>query len=84
MTTGLTTACLATVLTARFHQGVGVLVLCGVAHSTFAYFPAGHITSPTIPGGPFLVPNALVLPALRDPPDSRSSVSSRGGASRTS
>jgi len=69
MMAGLTTACLASILIAWFREGVGgaLLILCGVAHSTFAYFAAGHniALAVAISGGPFLVLGALFLLARR-------------------
>lgn len=71
MMAGLTTVCLASILIAWFREGVGgaLLILCGVAHSTFAYFAAGHNIplAMAISGGPFLVLGALFLLAWRRP-----------------
>jgi hypothetical protein len=63
MMAGLTTACLVSILTARFHEGVGgaLLVLCGVAQSTSAHFAAGHSIALAISGGPFFLLGVLFL-----------------------
>ena len=69
MMAGLTTACLVSILIAWFREGVGgvLLILCGVAHSTFAYFAAGHNIplAMAISGGPFVVLGVLFLLARR-------------------
>lgn len=68
---GLTTACLASILIAWFRESVGgaLLILCGVAHCTFAYFAAGRSIplAMAISGGPFMVIGVLFLLARRRP-----------------
>lgn len=71
MTAGPMTACLANTLTPWFRKGIGraLLVLCGVAHSTLAYFTAGHSIALTMAtsGGSSLVLDVLFLLAPQRP-----------------
>ncbi len=66
---GLITGSLLSMLVAWFREGVGgmLLLVCGVAHSTFAYFAAGRniALAMAISGGPFLVLGILFLLARR-------------------
>ncbi len=53
------------VLIAWFHEGIGgtIVLICAVAHSTFAYMVSGHNKgfAMLITGGPFLLSGSLFL-----------------------
>jgi len=53
------------VLIAWWREGIGgtIVVICGVAHSTFAYVVAGHnrLLAVLVSGGPFLLIGILFL-----------------------
>jgi hypothetical protein len=59
----------AAVITAWWREGVGgtILVVCGAAFSTFAYFTAGHnqAIAVLVSGAPFLVAGVLFLVSWR-------------------
>jgi len=71
MMAGLISGSLLSILIAWRYEAIGgaLLVLCGVAHSTFAYFAAGHNIplAMAISGGPFFVLGVLFLLARRRP-----------------
>ena len=62
---GLVTASTLGFLIAWWREGIGgaIVVICGVAHSTFAYIEAGHnkALAMLISGGPYLLIGVLFL-----------------------
>lgn len=69
MMTGLIAGCLVGVLIAWWREDLGgtLLVICSVAHSTFAFFAAGNnkALAMLISGGPFLLVGILFLVSWR-------------------
>lgn len=72
MMAGLITGSLLSLLIAWRHEAIGgmLLLVCGVAHSTFACFAAGRniALAMAISGGPFLVLGVLPVPACSATP----------------
>jgi len=75
MMAGLIAGCLVSIVLAWWREGLGgmLLVICSIAHSTFAFFSAGHnkALAVVISGGPFLVIGILFLISWRSATRSR-------------